>query len=84
MTKTERFHSVLTAARLPFKEVNAYGSQVVITCWSAEAARKIAVFLRVGSFTVLKVAQSVDENKVNENTTLLPSMHDVWRVWARA
>jgi hypothetical protein len=82
--KSARFEQVFKTAGVPFKEINAYGSQVVVTCRSRDAAAKAASVLQRATFNVLKVAKAIDYNAVNVNTNLCPTTHEVWRVWARA
>jgi len=67
---------------LPFKGIECYGSQIVVTCWSRDAADRWASFLaRFAKF--LGITQSVDHAKENRGTCLLPTTVDVWRAFAR-
>lgn len=76
----EQIKATLLKSRIPVKEVEVYGSQIVITAWSREAANKWASL--VSKFAKLRgVVETMDYNKVNENTVLIPSAHKVWRVF---
>lgn len=81
MTIQEQMKDLLGKAGIPAKEIRVYGSQIVITCWSHDAATKFANF--VGQFAkVSALIKSIDEAKVNHKTCLNPSMVDVYRVFA--
>lgn len=82
--KSARFEKLFRAGGVKFKQVEAFGSQVIVTCWSREAAEKVARLLQLGSFTVRGVVESVDYNAKNEGTCLTPTTHHVWRVGAYA
>lgn len=82
MTPQEKMKAKLEQSGIPFKEVSCYGSQIVITAWSDGAAKKWAMLLAKFS-TVRGTVKSTAECKENKNTVLLPSVVDVWRVFAR-
>ncbi len=81
MTPQQNLQAKLIKCGLPHKEVRVYGSQIMITAWSRDAADKwqrlLCRFARVKS-----VVESVDYNQVNRNTVMNPTVHTVWRVWA--
>jgi hypothetical protein len=72
----------LQASGLPYKEVECYGAQIVVTCWSRGAADRWTLLLDRFA-RVTSVVQSVDYAKKNRGTCLLPTTVDVWRVFAR-
>lgn len=81
-TPQSRMKAKLEASGLPYKEVECYGSQIVVTCWSRDAADRWALLLaRFAKF--LGITQSVDYAKENRGTCLLPTTVDVWRAFAR-
>lgn len=79
-TPQEQIKDLLQRTGLPAKEISVYGSQIVVTVWSHDAARKWARLIQ--RFATLRgITESMDYNKVNKNTCLLPSVHKVWRVF---
>lgn len=80
-TPQQRIKALLVKSGIPYKEINCYGSQIMVTAWSESAARKWASLLAKFA-KVNNVGQGIDEAKVNKNTVLLPTVIHVWRVWA--
>lgn len=81
-TPQAKMKATLEASGLPYKEVECYGSQIVVTCWSRDAADRWALLLaRFAKF--LGITQSVDYAKEDRGTCLLPTTVDVWRAFAR-
>lgn len=80
----QRFESLFRSAGASLKEVKAFGSRLIVTCHSQGAADKIANLLSRGKFSVDKVGESFDYDKVNRGTVLRPSTVQVWKVWAHA
>lgn len=81
-TPQQRMKALLAKVGVPFKEIECYGSQIVITAWSRDAAEKWAgVLARFATYR--GTVQSVDYNKINRGTVLRRTAHDVWRVYAR-
>lgn len=71
----------LAEAGIPHKEINCYGSQIVVTAWSRGAADKWASLL--GRFAKVRgIVETYDCDKVNTGSCLLPSRHKVVRVFA--
>lgn len=82
MTPQQQIKATLEKSGIPFKEVEVYGSQIVITAWSVDAANKWAGL--VSKFATMRgITESLDYNQENKNTCLLPSAHKVWRVFGR-
>lgn len=77
---TKTLEKKLQAVGIPAKEVKCYGSQIMITCKGKESAERFASLLGAFCSKVRGPIESLDYNKENTNTTLLPSMHKVWRV----
>lgn len=71
----------LKQAGIPYKEIEVYGSQIVVTVLSRDTANKWATLL-VKFSKVRGITESMDYNKENKNTVMLPSAHKVWRVFA--
>jgi len=72
----------LTKSGIPHKEIHCYGSQIVVTSWSRDAAEKWAMLLTKFA-KVRGILEALDEAKVNKNTMLLPSKVKIWRTYAR-
>lgn len=79
MTIQQRLQTKLESLGLPYKEIKVYGSQVMVTAWSETAAKKWhSVLCR---FTTSKrPVRSIDYNKENRGTCLMPTAHEVWLV----
>jgi hypothetical protein len=80
MTPQEKMHATLSKLDLASREIKVYGSQIVVTCTSHDAAIKWGLVL--GKFaTVKRVANpGLDETKA---TTLGDTCTiQVWRTWA--
>lgn len=79
MTVQAAIKATLEKAGIPAKEVKVYGSQIMIVCWSRDAADKWAVL--IAKFAKVRgVVESIDYNEVNRNTVLRPTSHKVWLV----
>ena len=81
VTPQQQIKALLIKSGIPYKEINCYGSQIMVTAWSESAARKWALLLAKFA-KVNNIGQGIDEAKVNKNTVLLPTVIRVWRVWA--
>ena len=83
MTPQEQIQALLKKSGIPAKEIQVYGSQIVITAWSLQAANKWASL--IAKFATLRggVLATTEDDKVNTNTVMKPSFHKVWRVYAR-
>lgn len=73
--------ATLEKTGIPHKEIKVYGSQIVITSWSEEAAKKWADVLSQFA-TVRCVTKNIDYAKHNKNTVMKPSTVDVYRTFA--
>lgn len=80
-TPQRRMEAKLAEAGIPAKEIRCYGSQVMITAWSEDAAERWRELLGHFCRTVRPVRRSLDYNQVNRRTALRPTTHRVWRVW---
>lgn len=80
-TPQERMRAKLESLGVPFREINVYGSQIVVTVAGRETAERWAGILAQFA-KVRRVLQSWDDAKVNRNTVLRPSKVKVWRVFA--
>lgn len=70
-----------TLAGIPFREIECYGSQIVVTSACDNTARKWARLLSRFA-TVRGVIKSLDDAKENKGTCLRPSHLPVWRTFA--
>lgn len=81
MTNRTRMQALLAKSGIPAKEIKVFGSQILIKCYSRDAAEKFAGLLAKFA-TVRGVVESYDYAKVNRNTMLRPSTVQVWLVGA--
>ena len=82
MTATARkITETLKAGGIATKRVEAYGRQVVVTCWSQDMANRVALLLSRASFIIRGQTHSLDQTKASEG--IKPSYVQVWRVFAR-
>lgn len=75
----------LESVDIPKKQINCYGSQIVVTCWSQDAAEKWVNVLNKFA-TVRGVIKTVDEatlQKMRTGLVMKSNLIDVWRVYAR-
>lgn len=77
----QEFKAKLEQVGLPFKAVECFGSQIIVTAQSRDTADKWASLL--SRFSKVKgIVETFDYAKVNKNTALLPSRVKVWRTYA--
>ena len=82
MTTQQKMKATLEKAGIPFKSIDCYGNQIVITSYSVEAANKWASLL--GTFAKVRgITKSYDEAVENKGTSLCPTMIEVHRTFAR-
>lgn len=82
MTTQQKIKATLEKAGIPFKSIDCYGNQIVVTSYSAEAANKWASLL--GTFAKVRgITKSYDEAVENKGTCLCPTMIEVHRTFAR-
>lgn len=83
--REQRLEGLLNELGIKTKEINCYGSQVVITCWSQDNAERAATTLKKASFTIRGIIKSFDYNKdQSKRKTISPAVHTVYKVFARA
>ena len=71
----------LEALGVPFKAIDVYGNQIVVTTVSRDSADKWAMLLQ--KFATLRgVIASVDEAQDNKGTCLCPTVTPVFRTFA--
>ena len=80
MTIQETMRDKLLQAGIPAKEIKCYGSQIMVTAFSLDAAQRWQGLLSQFCSKV-RSGKSFDYLKENKNTVLRPSRMDVWRVW---
>lgn len=79
----DRIRTLLERAGIPYKEIKVFGCQVLVKCWSQDAATRFYALLHRCCTAVRKVTRWADYNIVNENTVLRPTRHRVWLVGGR-
>lgn len=82
MTPQAKMKATLERSGIPHKEIRCYGSQIVVTSWSDDAARQWASLLAPFAKVSAAAFPSYDEAKENKGTCLKPSMVKVWRTFA--
>lgn len=81
MNPQAEMKAALAKFPIPSKEIEVYGSQIVITCWSRGAAEKWAH--AVSKFATFRgIVETFDDCKENKKTCLNPSSVKVWRTFA--
>jgi len=65
---------------LKAKEINVYGSQIMLTLWSEKGAKKAVRILKAFCSIVRVPVKTRDYNKINENSVANPTTHIVYRV----
>jgi hypothetical protein len=80
--KSKAMFEFLTRAGAAVKHADVYGSQVVITTRSREAADKVQNILTSGGFKIRGLVATSEDATVNQGTNLLPTQVKVWRVHA--
>lgn len=81
MTTQQLIAMNLNKLMIPKKSIDVYGSQVVITCHSEDAAIRWYMVLKNFCSLVRGPGQAVEPTR---DTEFLPNMRDynhVWRVW---
>lgn len=82
MTPQQKMKAKLESLGLPYKQIDVYGSQIMVTALGEETANKWHSIL--SKFTTSKrPVRSIAYNKVNTNTVLLPDVHTVWLIGGR-
>lgn len=79
MTPQQQMKAKLESLGLSYKQIDVYGSQIMVTAWSESAAKKWHSILC--KFTTSKrPVKSIDYNKENRGTCLMPTVHEVWLI----
>jgi len=89
MTPQQQMKELLAKVDIPAKTIECYGSQIVVTAWSDEAARKWAAVLNRFA-EVRGIVKTIEKTKdpsgyfaANPGLVKSTFVHDVWRVFAR-
>lgn len=78
-TPQQRMRALLARTGIPYKEIDVYGSQIVITSWSLDAANRWASLIQ--KFATLRgITHSCEKNKTQKGTRLCET-HEVWRTF---
>ena len=81
MTTQQQMKSTLERAGLPYKAIDCYGRQIVVTAWCEESARKWAILL--SHFATLRgVCKGLDEKAETKGKGIKPAYIQVWRAFA--
>lgn len=76
-----RMKAKLEASGIPYKRIECYGSQIVVTSYSSDSAAKWATLL--ANFAKVRgTIETLDDAVRNRNTVLRPSKVRVWRTFA--
>lgn len=81
-TIQQQMKAKLEQAGIPYKQIECYGSQIVITSHCEKTARRWAFLLSHFS-RVRGVIKALDDAQVNKGSVLCPSTVVVWRTFAR-
>lgn len=81
MTPHQKFEAKLAETGIPHKEINCYGSQVMITTGGEDSARQWASVL-ANFAKVNNVWESIDQTKATAKEIADRKYVKVWRVWA--
>lgn len=77
MSPQARIIALLQSVGIPAAEVKCYGSQVVVTCLSRDAAERFYTLLGRFCSTVRQPVESIAYIHVNKGTALQPSSHRI-------
>lgn len=81
MSAQQKIKELLGKAGIAHKEIQVYGSQIVVTCWCEDAAKKFSDV--IAKFANIRgIIKSLDENKDNEKRINMKKYHEVYRVFA--
>lgn len=83
MTPQEKMVAKLKSLGVPYREIEAYGSQIVVTCASEDAAIKWAGVLAKFATVRRAAVRSIDYLKVDAHLPNARRTVDVWRTFAR-
>jgi hypothetical protein len=72
----------LENAGIPYKQIDVYGSQIVITSWCEASAIRWSKLLRRFARVRKDALKCLDDAKENKGTCLNPSVVKVWRTYA--
>lgn len=81
MTVADQIGAILSKGGIATKHIDAYGRQIVITCWSLDAAKRATSVMKAATFRFRGIVKSLDENQENRNTLMNPTKHEVWRAY---
>lgn len=79
LQQQQQMKATLAKSGIAFKRIDVYGSQIMVTAWSEDAAKKWSSLLANFS-TVNAVYKTRDENRADGAVN--PRSHRVWRVSA--
>lgn len=81
MSKQAQMKALLERTGIAHKEIQCYGSQIVVTSHCADTANKWAQLL--GKFAKVRgVIKSIDEAKIQNDPRVNTKYVDVWRTFA--
>lgn len=75
--------ALLKKLGLPYRKIDVYGSQIVITCRSENTARRWATALSPKVAKFRGITESREHIKKNRGTMLRPTTVKVWRAFFR-
>ena len=80
-TPQEKMQAKLKQVGLPYKQIEVYGRQIVITTHSRSAAEKWALTLSPKVAKLRGITENYDRAKKNKNTVMLPTRVKVYRAF---
>jgi hypothetical protein len=78
-----KLSAILRAGGIPHKRADAFGSHAIVTTFGRDSAERAGRALQAAGFAVQGPKECCEENDENRGTVLRPTMHRVWRVWAK-
>lgn len=82
MTPQERMKEKLKSLGIPAREISVYGSQIVVTCLSRDAAEKWSMVLARFAKVTRTALPSTDYMMSDKHLPNMRRTIDVWRTYA--
>lgn len=77
----DKMKELLKKLKIPYKEIEVYGSRIVITCHSRSSAEKWGKTLSPKVAKLKGIIESYDLAKKQKGTILKPTRVKVWRAF---
>lgn len=79
-TPQQQIKATLESAGIPYKQIDVFGSQIIVTAWSHHAAKRWGILLARFTSKVRGIVKSLDQTVESEGRK--PEYVAVWRVGA--